>query len=168
MMRKYRILTFGLAAFVLAAMIGCARRPPALPQTSARDSLRVAQDESFDPFSLREEDLMKLPDSRLKSSAGQGGSGSSRSSSGGALREAAGFRVQLIATESETLARQIEQNALMDFQESVYLTFDPPNYKVRVGDCITRADANVLLGKAVNSGFDNAWVVQCRVKVADR
>ena len=167
-MRKYRILTLGLAAFVTAAMIGCARRPPALPQISARDSLRVAQDESFDPFSLREDDLMKLPDSRLKSSAGQGEKGESRSSSGGALREAAGFRVQLIATESETQARQIEQNALMDFQESVYLTFDPPNYKVRVGDCVSRADANVLLGKAINSGFDNAWVVQCRVKVVER
>ena len=168
MMRKYQILTLGLAAFVIAAMLGCARRPPALPQTSARDSLRVAQDESFDPFSLREDDLMKLPDSRLKSSAGQGDKEGAHSSTGGALREAAGFRVQLVATESETLARQIEQNALMDFRESVYLTFDPPNYKVRIGDCITRADANVLLGKAIGSGFDNAWVVQCRVKVADR
>jgi len=168
MLRKYRKIAFGASVLAIMAMIGCARRPPALPQTSARDSLRVAQDESFDPFSLREDDLMKLPDSRLKSSAGQGESGGSRSSAGGALREAAGFRVQLIATESETLARQIEQDALMDFQESVYLTFDPPNYKVRVGDCISRADANVLLGKAVNSGFGNAWVVQCRVKVADR
>jgi len=165
---KYRVLACGLSVVFIAAVAGCARRPPALPQTSVRDSLRVAQDESFDPLNVSEDDLMKLPDSRLKSSAGQGEGGTSKSSAGGALREAAGFRVQLIATDSEAAARQVEQNALMDFQESVYLTFDPPNYKVRVGDCITRADANVLLGKAISQGYDNAWVVQCRVQVVDR
>ena len=168
MKHKYRVLACGLSLVFIAAVAGCARRPPALPQTSVRDSLRVAQDESFDPLDVSEDDLMKLPDSRLKSSASQNEGGTSKSPAGGAIREAAGFRVQLIATDSEVSARQIEQNALMDFQESVYLTFDPPNYKVRVGDCITRADANVLLGKAISQGYDNAWVVQCRVKVADR
>jgi hypothetical protein len=165
---KHRAVSFGLGLALLVGMMSCAQRPPALPASAARDSLRVAQDESFDPLSMREDDLIKLPESRLKVSTGTSEKGAAGSGAGRTLREAAGFRVQLIATESEMQARQTEQEALLDFQQSVYLSFDPPNYKVRVGDCITRADANALLNKATSIGYGDSWVVQCRVKVTDR
>jgi len=162
------VACLGWAALILVGS-GCARRPPALPEAAREDSIRVAQDESFDPLSVREDDLMKLPESRLKSSGETGrGKSAEESMAGKATREAAGFRVQLIATDAEMQARSLEQQALLDFPESVYLVFDPPNYKVRVGDCLTRANANDLRDRAVKMGYGNAWVVQCRVKVADR
>jgi hypothetical protein len=162
---KTNFTLLGLFAFILA-FAGCSHKPPAIPQNAPKDTTYARQNESFDPLSVKEEDTMKLPDSRLKSGSGSGGKSSGKSGSAPSTREAAGFRVQLIASDQESEARALEQQALLDFKETVYLTFDPPNYKVRLGDCQTRANANELREKAIRLGYDNAWVVQCRVIVS--
>jgi hypothetical protein len=162
---KFVPLSLALVVLILA---GCShRKPPAVPQTEPRDTTYTRQNESFDPLSIRDEDAMKLPDSRLKTSSGSS-SGRTSEKSGRKTHEAAGFRVQLIATETEAEARNLEQSAMVDFTESVYLVFDPPNYKVRVGDCSSRPLANDLREKALRLGYNNAWVVQSRVIVPDR
>ncbi len=160
-------------AVLLIALLaaGCGVKPPPLTRESATpDSTRVIQNESFNPLNLNDEDVLKLPESRLKSSggAGAGGKGTQKSTAGKGTREASGFRVQLIATETESEAREQEQRALLDFQEGVYLIFDPPNYKVRIGNCQTRAQANELKEKAIRMGYPNAWVIQSRVTLTDR
>jgi hypothetical protein len=158
-----------VAASILgAALTGCSHKPPILNEKTAEDSIRVKQDESFNPLNLKEEDPMKLPESRLKVSESASAGGQSASRGGKGLREVAGFRVQLIATDSEVDARELEQKALLDFKNNVYLIFDPPNYKVRVGDFQDRAQANEFKERAVRLGYVNAWVVQSRVLVQDR
>jgi hypothetical protein len=162
-------ITQAITILSLLALLtaGCAhRKPPAVPQNAPQDTTYTRQNENFDPLSVKEEDAMKLPDSRLKTSTGSAAGKSSHS--GRKTHEAAGFRVQLIATETEAEARDTEQKAMGDFTESVYLIFDPPNYKVRLGDCPTRAQANDLREKAVRLGYGNAWVIQSRVSLPDR
>ena len=83
--------------------------------------------------------------------------------SGGELKEIPGFRVQIFVSRDEFETRQIEEQALMSFDESVYLIFDSPNYKIRVGDCRSRSEANELRQRAVGLGYKDAWVVQCKV-----
>ncbi|RJP82969.1 MAG: SPOR domain-containing protein [Candidatus Zixiibacteriota bacterium] len=165
-LRPQTLLTAALLLGLILA--GCSRRPSAVKERekAAADTVRTPQDESFDPFSIEDEEGMRMPDSRLKTS---GGTASERTSRKAAKsREVAGFRVQLVATDSEGEARSVEQQALLDFPDGVYLIFDPPNYKVRVGDCESRPRAMELRDKAVKLGYPNAWVVQSRVTVADR
>ncbi len=165
-MRAIQIIIAGW--FLGVALTGCSQKPPLLSEKTTGDSVWVKQDESFNPLNLKEEDPMKLPDSRLKASESASAGGKSSSRSGGGLREAAGFRVQLIATDSEVDARECEQKALLDFKNNVYLIFDPPNYKVRIGDFQDRAQANEFKERAIRMGYVNAWVVQSRVLVQDR
>ena len=48
-------------------------------------------------------------------------------------------------------------------EDSLYVVFDPPVYKVRVGDFRTRAEASQRLGVIVSEGFSDAWVVWDRI-----
>jgi hypothetical protein len=114
-------------------------------------------------MSLDEKDVIILPPSQLKEAPIETPVAGTRSETGGELREMPGFRVQIFVGGDEFEARQMEEQALMSFDESVYLIFDSPNYKIRIGDCKTRTEANELRQRAVGSGYKDAWVVQCKI-----
>ncbi len=73
-----------------------------------------------------------------------------------------GFRVQLVNVTDETVALKVKERALALF-DSVYVTFQRPNYKVRVGDFLTRAKADAAADSAKIKGFPDAWVVPAKV-----
>jgi hypothetical protein len=79
--------------------------------------------------------------------------------------EIQGYRVQLIATRDEEEARSVKRDALISFDERVYLVYDNPYYKVRIGDCLSRYEADTLQEKAVQKSFVEAWVVRTTVSV---
>ena len=74
-----------------------------------------------------------------------------------------GFRVQIYGTPDEEIAREIRTEAILKFSEEVYLSYDSPYYKIRVGNCLTRFDAEDLQRQAVEKGFENAWVIRTLV-----
>ncbi|NLP10410.1 SPOR domain-containing protein [bacterium] len=74
-----------------------------------------------------------------------------------------GYRVQLVATREEAEARANMQSALLSFSENVYLLFDNPYYKLRVGDCLSRSQADSLQQRALAKGFANAWITRSQV-----
>jgi len=74
-----------------------------------------------------------------------------------------GYRVQIISTPFEEVAREVRNEALLKFEEPVYMVFDAPYYKVRIGDCVSRFDAEELQQKAIEKGFAQAWVVRTMV-----
>lgn len=78
--------------------------------------------------------------------------------------EVQGYRVQICAVSDEEAARNIERDAILKFNEKVYLIYDSPYYKVRIGDCTTRFEADRLQQIAISKGFDDAWVVKTKVK----
>jgi hypothetical protein len=43
--------------------------------------------------------------------------------------------------------------------------FDPPVYKIRVGDFLTRVEANQRLGVISALGFADAWVVGDKITI---
>lgn len=165
---------YAIALLLIAVfwMAGCAPKPPPLGGEPAPENagIRVPQDESFDPLSLQEEDVIKLPESKLKpsSTTKKHEGAEKRTNQGGEVEEVLGYRVQIFTSDSEFDARAVEDQALLRFDESVYLIFDSPNYKVRVGDCSSRAEANELRKKAVKLGYNDAWVVQSKVVVNGR
>jgi hypothetical protein len=78
--------------------------------------------------------------------------------------EKPGYRVQIYASTQVELARNMERKAKEQFPLGVYLIYDPPNYKIRIGDCENRVEAEGLLMKAKELGYNDAWVVKDKVK----
>ena len=80
------------------------------------------------------------------------------------LRGARGYRVQILSTRDEEEARQVKRDILVLFDQESYVMFDDPYYKVRIGNFLSRFDAEELKEKAVQLGFSDAWVIQTIVK----
>jgi len=75
-----------------------------------------------------------------------------------------GFRIQIFASASIDESNSTKAMALGRLvQDSVYVVYDPPVYKVRVGDFPTRLEANQRLSVLINNGFPDAWVVPGRI-----
>lgn len=163
------LVLLGLTSIILLS--GCGRTPPPIIEETTEEPISyVVQDESFDPLSLDEREVIVLPKSKLKPSPEkQGGeTPEQKSTPTAALVEMQGYRVQIYVTREEFDARGVEEAALLQFDEGIYLTFDSPNYKIRVGDCVTRAQASQLRDKAVKMGYRDAWVVRSKVMVPTR
>lgn len=77
-----------------------------------------------------------------------------------------GFRIQLFATPNIDEANREKGMAIQRFYEdSTYVVYDPPVYKVRVGDFQTRFDASKRLPFVISLGYPDAWIVGDRIIV---
>ena len=77
-----------------------------------------------------------------------------------------GYRVQIFASWSNENAERIANEARMKFpNEKIYVEYIPPLYRVRVGDCKTRAEAESLRDVARSSGYSDAFIVQTNINV---
>jgi len=47
--------------------------------------------------------------------------------------------------------------------EDVSIVFDAPVYKIRVGNCVTRNEAENIKINLVKFGYDTAWIVRSKV-----
>ncbi len=80
------------------------------------------------------------------------------------VEETQGFRIQIFASSSIDEANAAKVGAEEKFlRDPIYVVYDPPVYKVRVGDYSTRFDANQQLTRLVNIGYPDAWVVADRI-----
>jgi len=70
-----------------------------------------------------------------------------------------GFRVQIAASGSESSAEEVAREARTRVPETVYVVFESPYYKVRVGDFSDRGLALQLRDRLRGYGYDGAWVV---------
>ncbi|MFA6468087.1 MAG: SPOR domain-containing protein [Bacteroidota bacterium] len=75
-----------------------------------------------------------------------------------------GFRIQLLATNNFDEANTT-RNALTLANHDlwIYLVFEAPTYKIRVGDFVNRAEAKPLLQMFQEQGFRKAWIVPDRI-----
>ncbi len=74
-----------------------------------------------------------------------------------------GFRVQIFASSTQNGANKVANDARGIFGGKVYIEHTPPYYKVRVGDCLTKEEAESLKNLAINKGFRGAFVVETMV-----
>lgn len=166
--RTIRLLVPALFASIL--FTACAPGPPPVTyeEPPVEESMLVPQDESFNPLTVVD-DAIVLPESKLKEAPPETTQKDEEQQEEPSVNmvEVPGYRIQLLATDAEFEARAVEEKALIEFDENVYLIFDSPIYKVRVGDCVSRLEANELRRKAVKLGYRDAWVVQSRVLVTE-
>ena len=71
-----------------------------------------------------------------------------------------GFRVQILTTQNltEAIAMKAKADSLLP-NYNIYIVYDSPYYKVRVGDFRARYEANQAVSYIANHGFPNAWSV---------
>jgi hypothetical protein len=82
-------------------------------------------------------------------------------------RALSGYRVRIFFDNRQTARNESEQT-VVKFREmyqdiAVYRTYTNPYFKVTVGDCRTKSEAMVLLGR-VKKDFPSAFVVKENIK----
>ena len=125
---------------------------------------KTKSDESFNPSELKEPKiefpLIIMPDDKLP--------GEEEEEDIPADSTLDGYRIQILTTrdpeEADTLQAQLQGS----FPGEVYVTYDPPNYKVRVGNYINRPLAEESQVRLKRMGFRRAWVIRTKVLVVPK
>jgi len=168
-------------ALVLIVQVGCGGGPPKTGEAAGEEGTRVTDSRGFDPLELpRDREI--IPDRYPRSGAILGRSQlmdsvSQQYSEGpdslfvrpptapiDTINNQA-YRVQLVTSNVNGEARRAAAVAEEMFDQPVYLDYEVPNYKVRVGSFAHRDDAEQYRQKARAAGYSNAWVVMVNLKI---
>ena len=76
-----------------------------------------------------------------------------------------GYRIQVLSTELSSKADSLQSILARIVTDSVYIAYEVPNYKVRVGDFINRYEAEELQKEIIKLGYRSAWIIRTRVDV---
>ena len=79
-----------------------------------------------------------------------------------------GYRVQILSTRDPEEADTLKALLQGSFPGEVYVTYDPPNYKVRVGNYVNRPLAEESQDRLKRMGFRRAWVIRTKVLLAPK
>jgi len=77
------------------------------------------------------------------------------------------FRVQIFTSKLYQEARATAHVAEEIFDRQVYVDYQVPNFKVRVGDFASRDNAESYAQKAKAAGYTSAWVVMVNIEVKE-
>ncbi len=132
-------------------------------------ALTGALDESFDPMSLDDGDI-SFPDANVEALNTTAIADNTRQEPQTQQnRLVDGFRIQLFAAKDIELVTVEKKEAEFLFLNDgvrVYIEFDSPLYKLRIGDCVDRETANQLRELAKSRGYASAWIAKTKVNSA--
>lgn len=160
-MRRDRFFLLLLAATLFLS--ACARRAVVKRgEGEAGRAVETALNEDFDPLTLQDDDIeLAEPRQRVEGNWLEALTAARRDTV--AEQEVEGYRVQLFMSEDPQEAREVRDEALLQFDQEVYLIYDAPRWKVRVGDFLSFAEAEEVQQKAQRLGYRDAWVIRTRV-----
>ena len=75
-----------------------------------------------------------------------------------------GFRVQVLATSSQENADRLRDELAIEYGKDIYIVFEAPNYKVRIGNFIDRRLAEKLRLELINKGYPSSWSIRTRIE----
>ena len=84
------------------------------------------------------------------------------------MEEVSGWRVQIFASEKFDAAQLIKKESMEVFDVPVYVPFETPYYKVRIGNCRTLAQVEELIRIAKRKGYRTAFQARTRILVEKR
>ena len=70
-----------------------------------------------------------------------------------------GYRIQVAISQDEMDLVLIEEKLKRVIKEKIYIKFELPNYKLRIGNFDSRKKAESYRKKIINLGYRSAWVV---------
>ena len=162
-MKKLVVLLAGMAIIWGCAGSGGKVDKGAAPEAKIRGLENL--DESFDPSELQEPPLPIKSKAVKESSQGEKQQQVSEQDTT-QVQEIMGYRVQILQTEDAQEAREVQKDAILDLDADVYLIYDNPYYKVRVGDFESRYEAETFLEKILRKGYQSAWIVRTKITPA--
>ncbi len=72
-----------------------------------------------------------------------------------------GFRIQIFSSSTRGSAENAQMQARIQLaRDDVFIDFEPPYFKVRVGNFQTRNDAEILLEEVTKKGYETAFIIQ--------
>lgn len=162
-MNRLKFLLWLVPVFLLG--VGCAatRKP-----VSKEEKPEVKLVEDFDPMTLTDDDFIvtpryKEPRPGEKYTFARADSTHPVPGDSGNVKmiHIQGYRIQVGAVTNQEDAVELRRQAMLNFGDAnVYLIFEPPYYKIRVGDFERRRDAESFQKKAVKLGYRDAWIVR--------
>ena len=80
-----------------------------------------------------------------------------------------GYRIQIFSGSSRGAAEMAVKmaRAALD-REDIYIAFEPPYFKVHVGDFVTKDEADKFVQKARKQGYDTPFPVQTEIRAEKR
>tara|TARA_X000000368_G_scaffold178515_1_gene140868 strand:+ start:6643 stop:7056 length:414 start_codon:yes stop_codon:yes gene_type:complete len=78
-----------------------------------------------------------------------------------------GYRVQIVISQNEQELKDIKTKIAKSINEQIYIIFELPNYKLRVGNFLNRKEAENFQKKIVRLGYRTAWVVPTMIEKGD-
>jgi cell division septation protein DedD len=151
---------------LLASLLGasCAKQQYTPPETSPLPTATEAQ-RGVERVA-GEEELEAIPEpmaSEEQPMAGEEAASYVEPQEPAGIEEAdveAGYRVQIFASSSLERAEEVAGEARVVFAEPVYVEYSVPLYKVRVGDFASKEEALQFRQRAIEMGYEGAWVTE--------
>ena len=151
---------------VLIFVFGCGTSQKAVKVHPDQVKKTSSYDESFDPLSLKDDDIVIKPVSESAKDQTESTKKSAKKEDTQIQTEVDGYRVQLLATrsiESATLIKQKAEEQFSPYNYKVYWSFEAPFYKIRIGDVLKRTEAEEIRDLAKKMGYDQAFPVRSKV-----
>lgn len=143
--------TLIITAF-LALMSGCTFLPtakPAAEQSAPQESYMLPEAEQTPPMVVSEKS--EPPEDIDYHNFDEDYTPNVTSAVSGQQR---GFRIQVITTEDPELAGEVIEKIESTLEYAVYRIYEPPYYKVRVGNFIDRADTDEMMSELRRAGYE--------------
>lgn len=165
----------------LIAINACQRRPEATEEETGGIASTEADDRGYDPLELSEDkEVVPVAHPKSGSITGQTAfvevSDLMQDSSLAAVSpepeetdslSGQAFRVQLFTSKVYGDARGASVIAEEIFDRPVFLDYEVPYFKVRVGNFADREKAEEYLLRAKSAGYPDAWVVAVNIRVKE-
>jgi len=82
-----------------------------------------------------------------------------------AARTTFGYRVQVFAGAARDGAEAVAAEARGKLGEAVAIEYQAPFYKVRIGNCVTRHEAERLRERVTEAGYEGAFIVETTIEL---
>ena len=76
-----------------------------------------------------------------------------------------GYRIQVAISQKENDLIDIKEQLELIIKEKIYIKFELPNYKLRIGNFDSRKKAEVYRNKVIQLGYRSAWVVPTLIEL---
>jgi hypothetical protein len=157
---------FGTAMMTFVGCAGTSKDIQTGSHSQRNSDVSVEMNESFDPFEMGDYDFdVQQVHQEEQGELDFSFMAATDTDTASLPTEALGYRVQIFASTDQEEAKTVRRDAILRFDESVYLIFANPYYKVRVGDCLSRYVAENLQIIAEKKGYPDAWIVRTKIAV---
>lgn len=132
---------------------------------------RVSGEREFDPLGFEDDTLIVTREALNREGPPESGeirSGSGKRVGSEATSPQTVYRVQIFMTKYPELASVKAQEAEAIFSAQVYIDFEAPYYRVRLGDFDTLERGEEFLLQVRQSGYQDAWLVRITVQEGTR